>query len=111
MAGQPKNKVTRAEQGKRRRGNTPKLVKNLKQAKVPHHKQTLFGRFVRLWSGAPTAAPVSKTAEKKAAASATPSAVAAPGAQQALRPAPRATAPAQKNMAAKPRTRTSQHKG
>ena len=30
----PKNKITRAERGKRRRGNTPKLVKNAKVAKL-----------------------------------------------------------------------------
>jgi len=41
MAAQPKNKITRAERGKRRRGNTPTITKDAKIAMVPRHKQTL----------------------------------------------------------------------
>ncbi len=48
MAGQPKNKITRAEQGKRRRGNTPHLLKNLKQASTPLHKRALYARISSL---------------------------------------------------------------
>ncbi len=41
----PKNKITRAERGKRRSGNTPKLVKNAKLAKVPSHKDRLVQKM------------------------------------------------------------------
>lgn len=34
----PKNKITRAERGKRRAGNTPTLTRTTKTAKVPLHK-------------------------------------------------------------------------
>jgi len=39
MGAQPKNKITRAERGARRKGNTPTLKKDTKVAKVPLHKQ------------------------------------------------------------------------
>lgn len=45
MGAQPKNKITRAERGKRRAGNTPSLKKDAKNAKVPLHKQTLMKKF------------------------------------------------------------------
>jgi len=41
MGAVPKNKITRVERGKRRRGNTPKLKQNLKQSKIPKHKKGL----------------------------------------------------------------------
>jgi hypothetical protein len=41
MAAQPKNKITRAERGKRRRGNTPTITKDAKRSLVPRHKQSL----------------------------------------------------------------------
>ncbi len=37
----PKNKITRAERGKRRSGNTPNLKLNAKKAKVPMHKNRI----------------------------------------------------------------------
>ncbi|MBQ6449414.1 hypothetical protein IJJ08_00720 [bacterium] len=42
----PKNKITRAERGKRRRGNTPKLTKNIKTAKVPLHKDKMAQKLL-----------------------------------------------------------------
>ncbi len=38
MGALPKNKITRAERGKRRKGNTPKLVKDTNSS-VPLHKR------------------------------------------------------------------------
>ncbi len=49
MGAQPKNKITRAEQGMRRAGNTPKLNKDAKSAKIPLHKKTLFGKISALF--------------------------------------------------------------
>lgn len=71
MGALPKNKITRAERGKRRRGNTPKLVKDTHRA-VPLHKQGFVAqlfRFVGITSAAKSVAPVTKTAApaKKAA--------------------------------------------
>lgn len=42
MGALPKNKITRAEQGMRRRGNRPTLTKNPKHTTVPLHKRGLF---------------------------------------------------------------------
>ena len=57
MSAQPKNKITRVEQGKRRAGNTPKLNKDAATAKVALHKKTLFGKISKLF-------PATKAAEK-----------------------------------------------
>lgn len=39
MGALPKNKITRAERGKRRAGNAPSLKKDPKVASVPLHKR------------------------------------------------------------------------
>ncbi len=41
----PKNKITRAERGKRRRGNTPVVTRSLKVAKVPLHKAKVVAKM------------------------------------------------------------------
>ena len=46
MGAQPKRKITRAMQGKRRRGNTPKLMKDVSVSKMPMHRKTLFGQLL-----------------------------------------------------------------
>lgn len=46
MGALPKNKITRAERGKRRAGNTPKLKKDIKLASVPAHKQGFVGKLL-----------------------------------------------------------------
>lgn len=48
MAAHPKNKITSVEQGKRRAGNTPKLQKNFKHARVALHKQGFFGKLLEM---------------------------------------------------------------
>lgn len=48
MAAQPKNKITRAERGKRRRGNTPNITKDSKRAMVPRHKQSLVDTVLKV---------------------------------------------------------------
>ncbi len=40
MGALPKNKITRAERGKRRHGNTPKLKKDTNVTQTPLHKQS-----------------------------------------------------------------------
>jgi hypothetical protein len=64
MGAQPKNKITNVEQGKRRAGNTPKLVKDAHYSRVPLHKRGFFDKFTS-WIGG--TGPVAKTAAEKAA--------------------------------------------
>lgn len=45
MGAQPKNKITRAERGKRRFGNTPSLKRDVKVTQVPRHKLTLLKKI------------------------------------------------------------------
>ena len=67
MGAQPKNKITRAERGKRRAGNTPSLKKDAKRAKTPLHKQTLMKKFAQASSTAATTPKESDTPKKAAA--------------------------------------------
>lgn len=39
MGALPKNKITRAERGKRRAGNTPTITKDFRITPVPNHKK------------------------------------------------------------------------
>jgi hypothetical protein len=41
MGALPKNKITRAERGKRRAGNTPSLKSDVKVVTIPRHKRGL----------------------------------------------------------------------
>lgn len=41
----PKNKITRAERGKRRAGNTPTLTRNTKTTKVPLYKDKIVAKM------------------------------------------------------------------
>jgi hypothetical protein len=45
MGALPKNKITRAERGKRRRGNTPTLTKDAKVTSIPLHKRGLVAQM------------------------------------------------------------------
>jgi hypothetical protein len=45
----PKNKITRAERGKRRAGNTPQLRRNPSRAKVPQYKDRLVQKLKMAW--------------------------------------------------------------
>ena len=47
MGALPKNKITRAERGKRRQGNTPKIKKDINVAKVPLYKQGLVASLFK----------------------------------------------------------------
>lgn len=47
MGAVPKNKITRAERNKRRRGNKPIITKNLGQAKIPLHKKGLVAQIFK----------------------------------------------------------------
>lgn len=46
MGALPKNKITRVEQGKRRRGNAPKLKRDANSA-IPNHKQGFVAELMR----------------------------------------------------------------
>lgn len=47
MGAVPKNKITRTERNKRRRGNKPSLKKDVKQSSVPMHKRGLVAQIFR----------------------------------------------------------------
>lgn len=47
MGALPKNKITRVERGKRRRGNTPSLKKDPKVTQIPAHKKGIVAKFLK----------------------------------------------------------------
>ncbi len=47
MGALPKNKITRAERGKRRRGNRPTVTKDAKVSKTPIHKLSLVAAILK----------------------------------------------------------------
>lgn len=47
MGALPKNKITRAERGKRRRGNRPTITKDPQTAPVPQHKKGFVAQMMR----------------------------------------------------------------
>lgn len=47
MGALPKNKITRVERGKRRRGNTPKLVSQIQHTSPQLHKRGLVAAIFR----------------------------------------------------------------
>jgi hypothetical protein len=47
MGALPKNKITRAERGKRRKGNTPKLAQDVKRTPVQSHKKGFVAELLR----------------------------------------------------------------
>lgn len=79
MGALPKNKITRAERGKRRRGNRPTIIKDATTASVPLHKRGLVAEFLQaigiksandVSEAAKTAKPEKKASVNKAAAAA-----------------------------------------
>lgn len=103
MGAHPKNKITRAERGKRRAGNTPSLKKDHKVVSVPLHKRGLVASILRKIGVTQGATPeVKPTEEKKSEVHATP----------AAKPAPVAKATkAAKQAAPKATVKRTQHKG
>lgn len=47
MPALPKNKITSVERGKRRKGNTPKLLKNTKHSQAQLHKRGLVAQIFK----------------------------------------------------------------
>ena len=47
MGALPKNKITRAERGKRRRGNTPSLTKDPKITTIQAQKKGFVAQFLK----------------------------------------------------------------
>jgi hypothetical protein len=105
MGAQPKNKITRVEQGKRRAGNTPTLVKDAHYSRIPLHKKGFFDKLTA-WIGG--TGPVAKTAAEKAAEKAERSSSSATNAP--MKAARSAGSRAGAHPMAKKTTRT-QHKG
>jgi hypothetical protein len=68
MGALPKNKITRAERGKRRRGNTPSLKRDANIASVPLHKRGLVASFLKL-TGLGGKSQIAAQSSKKAASS------------------------------------------
>jgi len=64
MSGQPKNKITRVERGKRRAGNTPKLVKDTAVSKIPLHKRDFFSRMLAKLGAKSSTKTADKSAKK-----------------------------------------------
>lgn len=66
MGALPKNKITRAERGKRRAGNTPSLKKEAKHGTVPLHKRGLVDQMMQALGLSKTATAQTRS-QKKAA--------------------------------------------
>lgn len=47
MGALPKNKITRVERGRRRKGNTPQLRKDPKRGHMAQHKQGLVAQILQ----------------------------------------------------------------
>jgi len=48
MGALPKNKITRTERGKRRRGNTPQLRKDVNKNQVQMHKRGFVAEMMKM---------------------------------------------------------------
>lgn len=64
MGALPKNKITRVERGKRRRGNSPSLIQDTNTTSIPLHKRGMVADFMKLMGISSS----KDTAAKKAAA-------------------------------------------
>lgn len=64
MGALPKNKITRAERGKRRAGNTPSLKKVAKHSTIPLHKRGLVGQMMQALGLSKAASPQVKEDKK-----------------------------------------------
>jgi hypothetical protein len=72
MGAHPKNKITRAERGKRRRGNTPSLKTDFKVVSVPLHKRGLLNSMLVSMGIVKSAEKTPKAEPAKKATSAQP---------------------------------------
>lgn len=61
MGAQPKNKITRAERGKRRQGNTKQITKDPTVSTVPHHKRGIIAQ-IKQSLGLSSSSPAQKAA-------------------------------------------------
>lgn len=102
MGALPKNKITRAERGKRRRGNTPKLKKDVHSA-IPSHKRGFVAELLK-FVGLDTRASI-VTPEVKAARAADKASKAA------MKASPNRAARQDRGTQTVKATRITQHKG
>ncbi|MBP9819692.1 hypothetical protein KBC79_03060 [Candidatus Woesebacteria bacterium] len=99
MGALPKNKITRVERGKRRRGNTPSLKKDT-NASVPLHKRGLVAQILQKSGLSPKQA--STEGKRKRATNKKAVAAVSVDSKAAAKPL---------NTAVKKTARTTQHKG
>jgi hypothetical protein len=108
MGALPKNKITRAERGKRRRGNTPTITQDTKVKTVRSHKAGFMAELMKFVGLNPTGAQTGKTTQPTEASKTDKKSVKAtadnPMAQRTV-PSRRSIAPAGKGK------RQTQHKG
>lgn len=103
MGAHPKNKITRAERGKRRAGNTPTLKRDHRVSSVPLHKRGLLASILRKIGVTKGPAPEEAESDKKQAAHTTAPAAKLAQVEKATRAASQ-TAP-------KANVKRTQHKG
>lgn len=101
MGALPKNKITRAERGKRRRGNTPTVSQDVRITPVQSHKKGFVAEMLRFVGLTDQAAAKTET-QPKAAKAAT---VAKPQEAAPARPTSKRSIAPQSNK------RRTQHKG
>lgn len=105
MGALPKNKITRAERGKRRRGNAPTITKDTNITTVRSHKAGFMAELMKFVGMAPTGAQSAKAAEAPKAEKKSGKATADNPMAQHTVPSRRSIAPAGKGK------RQTQHKG
>ncbi len=89
MGALPKNKITRAERGKRRAGNKPTITKDTNSAAIPLHKRGMVAEFLKVMDIAAAKQTEKKTEQK-------------PQTKQAKTEKPVAQKPAAKQPASQP---------
>ena len=108
MGALPKNKITRAERGKRRRGNTPTITKDTKVKTVRSHKAGFMAELMKFVGLNPTGAQNTKATETAEAAKAEKKS----GKATADNPMAQRTVPSRRSIAPAGRgRRQAQHKG
>lgn len=101
MGAHPKNKITRAERGKRRAGNTPSLKKDYRIKTVPLHKRGLVNTMLSAMGLIKSTEKTEKSEEHKKAT-----------VQPSVKPVPAASKPARATTSVpKTNVKRTQHKG
>jgi len=102
MGALPKNKITRAERGKRRAGNTPSITKDFRISRTPSRKQGLVDSMfaaIGLSASRKTTAETAKDDHKKDVK------------HESVKPLPASVKAPQARQPVTRQTRITQHKG